>query len=258
VADRTVDGRPLKMLTVIDEFSRQCLALPVARPLHLDDALATLTELFVEHGPPAFIRSDNGGEFTAGVVRGWLKRIQVKTLYIAPGSPWENGYNESFNGKLRDEPLNRELFYSLAEARYLIECWRRHYNQIRPHSSLGYRPPAPAAILPLPAPQLSLRCWTASWGQATLSRLCAGWKTQPSFPFVRFIQTERRRKRVLARSAAPPPTTGCEALQLNRDKHRVRRLRWHAAIARSSRKKAPCHRLFWSPNWYLIIFLRSP
>src|SRR3984885_16362674 len=137
---------------VIDEFSRQCLAIPVARRLNSDDVLATLTELFVEHGPPAFIRSDNGGEFTAGVVRGWLKRIQVKTLYIEPGSPWENGYNESFNGKLRDELLNRELFYSLAEARYLIECWRRHYNQIRPHSSLGYRPPAPAAILPLPAP----------------------------------------------------------------------------------------------------------
>src|SRR5271155_2909599 len=128
VADRTYDGRPLKMLTVIDEFSRQCLALPVARRLNSDDVLATLTELFVEHGPPAFIRSDNGGEFTAGVVRGWLKRIQVKTLYIEPGSPWENGYNESFNGKLRDELLNRELFYSLAEARYLIECWRRHYN----------------------------------------------------------------------------------------------------------------------------------
>jgi len=92
-----------------------------------------------------------GGEFTAGVVRGWLKQIRVNTLYIEPGSPWENGYNESFNGKLRDELLNRELFYSLAEARYLIECWRRHYNHIRPHSSLGYRPPAPAAILPLPA-----------------------------------------------------------------------------------------------------------
>ena len=104
-------------------------------------------------GRRLFIRSDNGGEFTAGVVRGWLKRIQVKTLYIEPGkSLGKMAYNESFNGKLRDELLNRELFYSLAEARYLIECWRRHYNQIRPHSSLGYRPPAPAANLPLPAP----------------------------------------------------------------------------------------------------------
>jgi transposase InsO family protein len=149
VADRTVDGRPLKMLTIIDEFSRQCLAIPVARRLNSDDVLAALTDLFVEYGPPAFIRSDNGGEFTAGVVRDWLKRIHLKTLYIEPGSRWENGYNESFNGKLRDELLNRELFYSLAEARYLIEQWRRLYNQVRPHSSLGYRPPAPAAILPL-------------------------------------------------------------------------------------------------------------
>lgn len=149
VADRTADGRPLKMLTVIDEFSRRCLAITVARRLKSDDVLASLTELFVQHGPPAFIRSDNGGEFTAGILREWLERLQVKTLYIEPGSPWENGYNESFNGKLRDELLNRELFYSLAEARYLIEAWRQHFNQVRPHSSLGYRPPAPAAILPL-------------------------------------------------------------------------------------------------------------
>jgi transposase InsO family protein len=152
VADRTVDGRPLKMLTVIDEFSRQCLAITVARRLNSDDVLTTLTELFVEHGPPACIRSDNGGEFTAGVVRDWLMRIQVRTLYIEPGSPWENGYNESFNGKLRDELLDRALFYSLAEASYLIECWRRHFNQVRPHSSLGYRPPAPVAISPLQSP----------------------------------------------------------------------------------------------------------
>jgi putative transposase len=149
VADRTVEGRPLKMLTVIDEFSRQCLTITVARRLNSDDVLATLTELMVKHGPPAFLRSDNGGEFTAGVVREWLNCIQVKTLYIEPGSPWENGYNESFNGKLRDELLNRELFYSLAEAKYLIEHWRLHFNQVRPHSSLGYRPPTPATILPL-------------------------------------------------------------------------------------------------------------
>ena len=155
VAGRTYDGRPLEMATVIDEFSRQCLAIPVARRLNSDDVLATLTELFVKHGLPAFIRSDNGGEFTAGVVRAWLKRIQVNTLYIEPGSPWDNGYNESFNGKLRDELLNRELFYSLAEASYLIECWRQHYNQIRPHSSLGYRPPAPRPSCPCHRPTLS-------------------------------------------------------------------------------------------------------
>ena len=122
------------MLTIIDEFSRRCLAIVVARRLNSDDVLAALTELLVEHGPPAFIRSDNGGEFTAVAVREWLARIGVKTLYIEPGSPWENGYNESFNGKLRDELLNGEIFYSLAEARYLIERWRRHYNQVRPHS----------------------------------------------------------------------------------------------------------------------------
>jgi transposase InsO family protein len=94
------------------------------------------------------IRSDNGAEFTAIAVRNWLERIGVKTLFIEPGSPWENGYNESFNGRLRDELLNGEIFYTLAEAKALIENWRQHYNAIRPHSSLGYRPPAPAAILP--------------------------------------------------------------------------------------------------------------
>jgi putative transposase len=134
------------MLTVIDEFSRQCLAITVARRLNSDDVLATLTELFVQHRPPAFIRSDNGGEFTAGVERDWLSRRQIKTLYIEPGSPWENGYNESFNGKLRDEFLNGELFYSPKEAQVLTERWRVHYNMRRPHSSLGYRPPAPAAV----------------------------------------------------------------------------------------------------------------
>ena len=136
------------MLTIIDEFSRKCLAIIVARRLNSDDVLAALTELFVAYGPPAFIRSDNGGEFTAAVVREWLARIGVKTLYIAPGSPWENGYNESFNGKLRDELLNGEIFYSLAEAQYLIEQWRRHYNHFRPHSSLAHRPPAPEATMP--------------------------------------------------------------------------------------------------------------
>jgi putative transposase len=129
VADRTHDGRPLRMLTIIDEFSRRCLAIVVARHLNSDDVLGTLTELFVEYGPPAFIRSDNGGEFTATAVRDWLARIGVQTLYIEPGSPWENSYNESFNGKLRDELLNGAIFYSLAEASYLVERWRRHYNR---------------------------------------------------------------------------------------------------------------------------------
>ena len=153
VMDRTHDGRAFRMLTVIDEFTRRSLAIVVARKLNSEDVLACLADLFVAHGPPDHLRSDNGAEFTAQAVRGWLCRIGVKALFIEPGSPWENGYNESFNGKLRDELLNTEIFYSLKEAKVLIERWRQHYNTVRPHSSLGYRPPAPEAILPRPAVQ---------------------------------------------------------------------------------------------------------
>lgn len=151
VMDRTHDGRAFRMLTVIDEFTRQSLAIHVDRKLNSQSVLDCISDLFVRHGPPDHIRSDNGAEFTAHAVRDWLGRIGVKTLFIAPGSPWENGYNESFNGKLRDELLNTEIFYTLKEAKILIERWRQHYNTIRPHSSLGYRPPAPEAILPRPA-----------------------------------------------------------------------------------------------------------
>jgi putative transposase len=147
VQARTHDGRVFRMLTVIDEYSRECLAIEVARRLRSDDVLQVLAELFVRHGAPDHIRSDNGSEFTAKAVRDWLHRLEVKTLYIEPGSPWENGYNESFNGKLRDELLNGEIFYSLKEAQVLIERWRRHYNSIRPHSALGYRPPAPETVV---------------------------------------------------------------------------------------------------------------
>ena len=140
------------MLTVIDEYTRECLAIEVDRHIRSGDVLHVLADLFTQRGVPDYIRSDNGSEFTAIAVREWLSRVGVKTLYIAPGSPWENGYNESFNGSLRDELLNGEIFYTLAEARVLIEAWRRHYNTVRPHSSLGYRPPAPeAATPPLPA-----------------------------------------------------------------------------------------------------------
>ena len=151
VMDRTHDGRALRMLTVIDEFTRRCLAIHVDRKLNAQSVLECIAELFVKHGPPDHIRSDNGAEFTAIAVREWLDRIGVKTLFIEPGSPWENGYNESFNGKLRDELLNSEIFYTLKEAKVLIERWRQHYNTVRPHSSLGYRPPAPEAILPSPS-----------------------------------------------------------------------------------------------------------
>jgi len=147
VHDRTHDGRPLRMLTLVDEYTRECLAIDVARRMTSEDVLERLTDLFIHRGVPDHIRSDNGAEFTAHAVREWLKRMGVRTLFIEPGSPWENGYIESFNGKLRDELLNGEIFYTLREAKVLIERWRQHYNRIRPHSSLGYRPPAPEAIV---------------------------------------------------------------------------------------------------------------
>ena len=148
VQDRTRDGRKIRMLTVIDEHSRECLAIKVARRLNSKDVLEVLADLMVVRGVPDHIRSDNGSEFTAKAVREWLGRVGVKTLFIEPGSPWENGYNESFNGRLRDECLNTELFNNLLEAKTIIEYWRKHYNTIRPHSSLRYRPPAPLTIQP--------------------------------------------------------------------------------------------------------------
>jgi putative transposase len=145
VADRTSDGRAFRMLTIVDEHTRESLAIDVARKLKSEDVLERLSDLFICRGVPKYIRSDNGPEFTANKVREWLKSVEVQTLFIEPGSPWENGYIESFNGKLRDELLDRELFDTLLEAKVLIERWRRHYNTVRPHSSLGYRPPAPEA-----------------------------------------------------------------------------------------------------------------
>jgi len=147
VHERTHDGRALRLLTIVDEYTRECLAIEVGRRLNAQDVLRVLARLFVQHGTPEYIRSDNGSEFTAKAVRGWLERIGVQTLYIEPGSPWENGYVESFNGKLRDELLNGEIFYNLWEAKVLVERWRKEYNTIRPHSSLGYRPPAPETVV---------------------------------------------------------------------------------------------------------------
>jgi transposase InsO family protein len=147
VSDRLHNGKKIRMLTVIDEYTRKCLAIRVGSSLKANDVLETLSNLFITEGVPEYIRSDNGSEFTAKAFREWIESIGVKTAYIEPGSPWENGYNESFNGKLRDELLNREIFYSLKEAQVLIEQWRRHYNEVRPHSSLGYRPPAPQAVV---------------------------------------------------------------------------------------------------------------
>jgi transposase InsO family protein len=154
---RTTDGRPLRLLTVMDEYSRECLAIDVGRRITSDDVLERLTKLFVQRRVPAYLRSDNGPEFAAKVVREWLEHVGVKTLYIEPGSPWENGYIESFNGKLRDELLNLEVFDTVLEAQVLVERWRQHCNAVRPHSSLGYRPPAPEAALPWPPGSASQR-----------------------------------------------------------------------------------------------------
>jgi putative transposase len=145
VAERTSDGRPLRMLNIVDEYSRECLKIHIDRKVKAPDVVYELSELFIERGIPDYLRSDNGSEFTAEFIRDWLRRVGVKTLFIEPGSPWENGYIESFNGKLRDELLNGEIFDTVTEARVITEQWRRHYNTLRPHSSLGYRPPAPEA-----------------------------------------------------------------------------------------------------------------
>ena len=143
----THDGRTLRLLTLIDEYTRKCLAIRVARRLNSYDLIEILADLMLRHGVPEHIRSDNGPEFIALRLRKWLSGVGAKTMYIEPGSPWENGYCESFNGKLRDECLKGEIFYSLKEAQVVIERWRVHYNTVRPHSSLGYRPPAPQTIL---------------------------------------------------------------------------------------------------------------
>jgi len=145
VADRLIDGTKIRTLTVVDEYTRECLSLRTGYSLKTDDVMDVLTGLFITRGIPDHIRSDNGSEFTSKAIQVWLPKLRVKTLYITPGSPWENGYNESFNGRLRDELLNGEIFYTLKEAQVIIEQWRQHYNHIRPHSSLGYKPPAPMA-----------------------------------------------------------------------------------------------------------------
>lgn len=141
VHDRTENGAPLKMLTMIDECTRQCLKIEVGRKLRGGDVLDALSEVMAQRGVPSYIRSDNGSEFIAKEVQGWLKEVGVKTIYIDPGSPWQNGHVESFHNRLRDECLNQELFPSMTEARVVIEEWRRLYNRIHPHSSLGFQSP---------------------------------------------------------------------------------------------------------------------
>jgi len=157
VEDRTHDGRKYRMLNIVDEFTREALAIRIDRRLRSTDVIDTLADLFILRGIPGHIRSDNGSEFIATAVKDWIAAVGAKTAYIEKGSPWENGYIESFNGKLRDELLNGEIFYSLREAQIVIEQWRRHYNMIRPHSSLGYRPPAPEVIMPPVGQPVALR-----------------------------------------------------------------------------------------------------
>lgn len=157
VMDRTHDGKAFKMLVVIDEYTRECLDIRVERNLRSNDVIEVLADIMVRRGTPEHIRSDNGSEFIAKAVREWLDHVDVKPLFIEPGSPWENGFCESFNGKLRDGLLNAEIFYTLKEAKTLIENWRHEYNTIRPHSSLGQRPPAPETWIKLPPEALPPR-----------------------------------------------------------------------------------------------------
>jgi len=145
---RDAYGGKIRMLTMIDEFSRRCLTIHCARRIGSIQVIEQLANAMVTHGIPEYIRSDNGPEFIAKDLRKWLSGIGVKTAYIEPGSPWENGFCESFNGTFRDNLLNSELFYSLKEARVVIGEWVKHYNHVRPHSSLGYRPPAPQTQVP--------------------------------------------------------------------------------------------------------------
>ena len=145
--DRTRDGRPLRIFTMVDEYTRECLAIDISRHSSSMAVIERLSDLFIFRGTPEYIRSDNGPEFISKAIQRWMKISGVQTLYIEPGSPWENGYIESFNGKLRDELLNLEIFDTLLEAKVLAERWKREYNTFRPHSSLNYKPPVPEAIL---------------------------------------------------------------------------------------------------------------
>lgn len=147
VAETTRDGRPFRILNITDEHTRECLASFVARRIRAQDVILVLADLFLERGLPEYIRSDNGPEFIAKKLRAWLKCLGVAPLFIEKGSPWENGYVESFNGKMRDQLLNGEIFYTLKEAQVIIERSRKHYNEVRPHSSLRGLPPAPEAIM---------------------------------------------------------------------------------------------------------------
>jgi len=156
VEERTHDGRKFRLLNIIDEFTHECLAIRVARRLKAIDVIDTLSDLFILRGIPGHVRSDNGPEFVAKAVQEWIAAVGAQTAYITPGSPWENGFIESFNARLRDELLGGEIFYTLREAQIVIESWRRHYNTVRPHASIGYRAPAPEVFV------TALAAWPAA------------------------------------------------------------------------------------------------
>ena len=162
VEDRTHEGKKYRMLNIIDEFTHECLAIRIDRRLKSSDVIDVLSDLFILRGVPGHIRSDNGPEFVAKAVQDWITAVGAKTAYIAPGSPWENGFIESFKARLRDELLDGEIFYSLAEAKIVIESWRRHYNTVRPHGSLGYKPPAPEVFVPAMATRAAAQPQPAS------------------------------------------------------------------------------------------------
>ena len=176
--ERTHDGRKIRLLNIIDEFTHECLAIRVSRRLKSVDVIDVLSDLFILRGVPEHIRSDNGPEFLAKAVQQWIAAVGAKTAYITPGSPWENGFIESFNARLRDELLNGEIFYTLREAEIVIESWRRHYNAVRPHTSIGYRAPAPEVFTP------TFLAWPATQTPASyVGHAAAGAKTSPKLTF---------------------------------------------------------------------------
>ena len=219
VEDRTHDGRRFRMLNVVDEFTRECLAIRVARKLKGADVIDVLSDLFVLRGAPTHVRSDNGPEFAPQAVQDWIKAVGAKTAYIEPGSPWENGYVESFNARLRDELLNGEIFYSLPEAETVIESWRRHHDTVRPHASLGYRPPAPGVLIPAFAagPAAPPRPAGQAAGGATA-------KTEPTFTWATQwgLITQRTSDQPVAgrtrrwRRCSEPPCSGSHVRERNR------------------------------------------
>ena len=150
VHHRTDDGKVFRALNILDEFSRECLAIRIKRKLNSTDVIDTLTDLFILRGVPAYVRSDNGPEFIAAPLQEWLRRVGIQPMQIYPGSPWENGYNERFNGTLRREVLNAEWFHTTKQAQVAINVWLRQYNQIRPHHALNMRPPVPETLLEKP------------------------------------------------------------------------------------------------------------